>query len=428
MSTSGPAARKEGGGSLSASELETLVSGYLDGTVDEATMTAFLRAGVREGFTEAEAIALTDALVVTGEALDLTALGPEVVDKHSTGGVGDTTTLLVAPLLAAAGARVVKLSGRGLAHTGGTIDKLEAIPGMRTDLSPDELVAVTREAGCVVAAQSRELVPGDKALYDLRDAVGAVAEPALIASSVMAKKLAGGAPTIVLDVKAGEGAFMPDVGEAAALAGLCVRIGQAKGRRMTALVTAMDQPLGRAVGNAVEVAEAVNQLRSTPTGRLAEVAVELAANGLAVARGEELDAARAEILDRWRDGSGLERLQAMVAAQGGDPAVCTDPRRVLPQAPVTRAVTAPRRGVVGRVSARGVGEATVALGARSDPSVGIELAVEAGERVEAGSELALVHAGTEDDAARVAGMLAEHIALAEEPVAPPTTILRRLTG
>lgn len=420
-------ARKEAGGELSDGELAALVDGFLNGGVGEDTMAAFLRAGVREGFTDAEAVGLTGALLATGEALDLSSLGPEVVDKHSTGGVGDTTTLLVAPMLAAAGARLVKLAGRSLGHTGGTIDKLESIPGLRTGLSPDELVSVAREAGCVVAEQSARLAPGDKALYALRDATGTVAEPALIASSVMSKKLAAGAGTIVLDVKAGEGAFMGDAGEAAALGGLCVRIGRASGRRMAALVTAMDQPLGRAVGNAVEVAEAVTLLAGPPSGRLAEVAVELAANGLALARGQELSAARGEVTDCWADGRALERLRAMVAAQGGDPAVCERPHRVLPQAPTAEAVRARRGGGVRAVSARGVGEVAMMLGAKHDPSVGIELSVEVGDRVDEGDELARIHARTEDDAAQAGKALAELVSVADEPVERPPTVLGTVT-
>lgn len=421
-------ARKEAGGELSGGELAALVHGFLEGGVGEDTMAAFLRAGVREGFSDAEAVGLTEALLATGETLDLSALGPEVVDKHSTGGVGDTTTLLVAPMLAAAGVRLVKLAGRSLGHTGGTIDKLEAIPGLRTDLSPDELVSVARQAGCVVAEQSARLAPGDKALYALRDATGTVADPALIASSVMSKKLAAGAGTIVLDVKAGEGAFMGGIAEASALGGLCVRIGQASGRRMTALVTAMDQPLGRAVGNAVEVTEAVTLLAAPPSGRLAEVAIELAANALALAREQEIDAARREVTGCWADGRALDRLQAMVAAQGGDPAVCERPHRVLPQAPTTRLVTGHHAGTVRAVSARGVGEVAMMLGAKHDPSVGVRLSVEVGDRVGEGDELARVYARSEDEAAQAGEALAELVTVTDEPVGRPPAILDTVTA
>ncbi|HWB71928.1 MAG TPA: thymidine phosphorylase, partial [Egibacteraceae bacterium] len=336
-------ARKRDGGELDAEEIAWLVAGYLDGTVAEGQMGALLMAGVLNGFSDDEARALTGALVDSGQRLDLSALPGPTVDKHSTGGVGDTTTLLVAPLLAAAGARVVKLSGRGLGHTGGTVDKLASIPGLRVDLAPDELLRVAGQAGCVVAAQSERLVPGDKALYALRDVTATVACRALIASSVMAKKLAAGASTIVLDVKAGDGAFMPTRGAAAELARLCVAIGREAGRRCVALVTDMGQPLGRAVGNALEVTEAVSLLAagSPPAGRLALVALELAALGLAAARTadvgpQQLEEARRDLRRCWESGAALQRLAAMVAAQGGDPAVCERPREVLLQAPARR--------------------------------------------------------------------------------------------
>lgn len=257
-------ARKRDGGELTPAELGGLVERFLAGAVEDAQMSAFLMAGVLRGFTEAEAVALTDALLASGDSVDLSDLTGPTVDKHSTGGVGDTTTLVVAPILAAAGCRVAKLSGRGLGHTGGTLDKLEAIPGFRTGLSVAELHAQVERVGLAVAAATADLVPADKRLYALRDVTGTVPSPALIASSVMSKKLAGGASTIVLDVKVGDGAFLATETEARALAELCVRIGTAHGRRTGALVTDMSQPLGDAIGNALDVAEAVEVLRGRP--------------------------------------------------------------------------------------------------------------------------------------------------------------------
>lgn len=437
-------ARKREGGALDRDELAWLVGAYLAGLagqgadVSEAQMAAFLMAGVLRGFTDDEARALTGVLLDSGEVLDLGGLTAPTVDKHSTGGVGDGTTLLVAPLLAAAGLCVVKLSGRGLGHTGGTLDKLEAIPGFRTALEPAELLGIAGDVGCVVAAQSERLVPADRALYALRDVTATVPSPALIASSVMSKKLAAGAATIVLDVKAGDGAFMPTVAEATALAELCVGIGTAAGRRCAALVTAMDQPLGRGIGNALEVAECVALLRQAPAGRLAELALELAATACALARGQDRDAARDELRGHWESGAALERLGRMVTAQGGDARVCEDPESVLPAAPCVVGAPALRAGTVTRVPARAVGELAAALGAGRarkqdpvDPAVGLELRVEVGDVVEAGQPLATVHARTGQQAEDAVGRLRDLVVLGDGPVPDPpatSTVLGRVGG
>jgi len=428
--------RKRDGGELSAEDLQWLVAGFLDGTVSEGQTAAWLMAGVIRGFSDVEVRALTSVLVASGETLDLSALSGPTVDKHSTGGVADGTTLLVAPLLAAVGMRLVKLSGRGLGHTGGTLDKLESIPGFRTALEPDEMLRIAEEVGCVVAAQTQRLVPADKALYALRDVTATVASPALIASSVMSKKLAAGAETIVLDVKTGDGAFMATREEAETLARLCVGIGADAGRPTVALVTAMDQPLGTGVGNALEVAEAVRLLSSPPKGRLAGVALALARaayeRGMAVAGGALQDR-RSELLQAWSDGLALETLARMIAAQGGDAAVCETPERVLEQAPVVLEATALQGGTVARVPARAIGELAGALGAgRSrpgdavDPAVGIELTVEVGQEIEAGALLARVHARSDDDARQAAGRLRDLIELVAGPVAAPDTVLERI--
>lgn len=411
--------------------IAALVRGWLDGAVREEALVEVLRAG---GFTDDDAMELTDLLAASGDQLDLSLLGPLTIDKHSTGGVGDGTTLLTVPLLAAADAVVVKLSGRGLGHTGGTVDKLESVPGLRTDLGPDDLLRIAGTVGCVVAAQSDRMVPGDRALYALRHATGTVADAALIASSVMAKKLAAGARTIVLDVKAGDGAFLRAAEEAEDLARLCVRIGQRSGRRCVALVTAMDQPVGRAVGNALEVAEAVELLAVPPAGRLAELALDLGAEGLALARGGTTATARQELVDRWAAGEGLSRLRAMIRAQGGDPDVCDDPRNVLPRAPAHAQAVAEQAGWVAAVPARAIGEVSAELGAGRrgkaepiDPAVGLELEVQVGDRIEAGQPLARVHARTAVAAEQAAGRLVHLIALADAPVSPPSTVLRRIS-
>jgi pyrimidine-nucleoside phosphorylase len=429
-------ARKRDGGALGRAELAFLVEGYLHGGVAEGQMAAFLMAGVLRGFTHDEALALADILVDSGERLDLSRLPGPTVDKHSTGGVGDGTTLLVGPLLASAGAQLVKLSGRGLGHTGGTLDKLEAIPGFRTELDPDELLRIVGEVGCAVAAQSERLVPADRVLYALRDVTATVASPALIASSVMSKKLAAGAATIVLDVKAGDGAFMPTAEAARELAALCVEIGTGAGRRCVALVTAMEQPLGRGIGNGLEVAEAVQLLGAAPeASRLGALALELATEGLATATGEALDAARARLRDLWNSGRARERLARMVEAQGGDPRVCEDPAGVLPAAPVVRQVTAGGSGHVARLPARAVGEIAGRLGAGRqrkedpvDPAVGLELAVEVGDTVDAGTVVATVHARSEQDADWAGDRLRDILVLSGEPVPRPPTILDRVGG
>jgi pyrimidine-nucleoside phosphorylase len=436
---------KRDGAEVDAAELAWLVGGFLDGSVTEGQMAAFLMAGVLRGFSRAEARALTDALVASGEQLDLSSLSGPTVDKHSTGGVSDATTLLVAPLLATAGAKLVKLSGRGLGHTGGTLDKLESIPGLRTGLDPEEMLRIAEEVGCVVAAQTQRLVPADKALYALRDVTGTVASTALIASSVMSKKLAAGASTIVLDVKTGGGAFMKETAAAEELAELCVAIGREAGRRCAAIVSAMDQPLGRAVGNALEVAEAVELLAADPQGRLAEVALELATLALVEARGageqaanaaggEEAASAAGELRHAWTSGAALETLARMIVAQGGDGSVCERPRDVLPAAPVIRDVVAEEAGSVAAVPALPVGELAAVLGAgRSrqadeiDPAVGIELRVEVGDRVEVGAVLAVVHARDEPAAQHACERLGRLINLGGDPTAP-ATVLRRIGG
>ncbi len=422
-------ARKRDGGELTPEELGWLVSGYLSGHVMEGQMAALLMAGVLRGFTTAEAHALTNVMVGSGSRLDLSGLPAPTIDKHSTGGVGDGTTLLVAPLLAAAGATVVKLSGRGLGHSGGTLDKLESIPGFRVHLDSGGLLRIARDVGCVVAAQTDQLVPADRALYALRDVTGTVASAALIASSVMSKKLAVGAGAIVLDVKAGEGAFMPTLDEARALARLCVGIGVSAGRRCVAIVSAMDTPLGACIGNALEVAECVWLLQAPPEGRLAMVALELAAHGLSLATAGGLDAARDQLAELWSRGAALERLARMIAAQGGDPAVCEQPAARLPAAPVRRDVLARGSGVVAREPARAIGELAAALGAgrarkddRVDPAVGIELRVQVGDAVESGQPLATVHARTDAGADGAAARLATLIELGDRADPAPTVL------
>jgi pyrimidine-nucleoside phosphorylase len=434
-------ARKREGGELTSAEWRALVLGMLDGRVSEAQMAALLMAGVINGFTIREAKALTKILWESGESLDLSSLEGPTLDKHSTGGVGDGTTFIVAPLVAATGGQMVKLSGRGLGHTGGTLDKLESIPGMVVELEPARMLEIAARVGCVVAAQTDRLVPADRELYALRDLTATVDSPALIASSVVSKKLASGASTIVLDVKTGDGAFMRDADDAEDLARLCVEIGQDAGRRCAALVTDMDQPLGRRIGNALEVAEAVEVLSRPPDGRLATVALELAAVAMSEAGakastgGDGVAAMRDDLRRRWEAGDALERLEQMIAAQGGDPQVCTDPATVLPAAPVVREVVATASGRVRAVPARKIGEIVARLGAGRarkgddvDPAVGVDVEVEVADAISAGQRMAVVHARSEQDAEEAIAAIQSTIELGDDVPERDVVISRILLG
>lgn len=423
---------KRDGGHLSASEISALITAYLDGAVSDAQMAALLMAGVIRGFTTDEAVALTEALLASGGVNDLTGLTGPTVDKHSTGGVGDTTTLVVAPLLAAVGCQVPKLSGRGLGHTGGTLDKLEAIPGLSTELGADELRAQVARIGLAVAAAGDELTPADKRLYALRDVTGTVGAPALIASSVMSKKLAAGADHIVLDVKAGSGA-LADADQAARLARLCVAIGEAHDRRIAALVTGMSQPLGTAVGNALEVAAAVEVLRGERSGDLAELSVALAATGLELATGLTGETALQRVRDALDSGAALERFAAMVTSQGGDARLTEDPWSVLPRAPVVHSWGPDDPGRLHAVDTRRLGELAVRLGAGRlhpddvvDPAVGLEVPARVGAWVE--GTAVVIHARRTRDAEAVAAELAGVFTFGASTVGAERLVLERIPG
>jgi pyrimidine-nucleoside phosphorylase len=383
-------ARKRDGGELSEAELEVLVAP----STPDYQLAAFLMAVVLRGMTGDETAALLRVMVRSGERLDLSAVGRPVADKHSTGGVGDKTSLVVAPLVAACGVPVAKLSGRGLGHTGGTLDKLESIPGFRVDLSAAELVAQVRAVGLAVAGQSAALVPADRRMYALRDATATVPSVPLLATSIMSKKVAAGASRLVLDVKVGEGAFMPDLPAARELAGAMRRLGELAGLPTTCMLTGMEEPLGRAVGNALEVEEAVRTLAGEGPADLTELC--LTAAGLMTGDRPAAEAALAS-------GAALETFRRWVAAQGGDPDA------ELPRAPVVVDVPAPRSGLVRRCHALGIGLAAMRLGAgrgrKDDPvdhAVGVVVAAKAGDRVEAGQPLATLHARTAPDVAAVA--------------------------
>jgi pyrimidine-nucleoside phosphorylase len=422
---------KRDGGSLAAEDVRALVDGFMAGDVSAELAAAFLMAAYVRGLDAAETAALADAFVASGETIELPGVDRPIVDKHSTGGVADGVTLVFVPLAASLGLAVAKLSGRGLGYTGGTLDKLESIPGLRTDLSPDEFRRQVADLGCAVAGQGPGIVPADGAMYALRDATATVASISLVAASVMAKKLAIASDLVLLDVKAGTGAFMKDADAATALATLCVEIGRARGRRTRAVVSDMSQPLGRAIGNALDVAEAVDVLRGAP-GRLRALAVELVAEATSAAGGLARDAARRRAERVIDDGTALERFRELVAAQGGDPSVVDDPASVLPAAPVVHHVASEAGGILVEVDAEGLGRASGALGAgrarrgdRIDPAVGIVLRPEIGDDIAAGDEVAVVHARTANDAKAAARAIGSALTLGEGPGRRPPLLLAR---
>ncbi len=420
-------ARKRDGEALSKEEIGFFVDGYTRGTIPDYQAAAWAMAVLLRGMTWEETTALTLAMVASGQALSLERVAPVVADKHSTGGVGDKTTLVVAPVVAAAGLPVAKMSGRGLGFTGGTLDKLESIPGLRVDLSVEQFMAQVARIGLVVAGQTAELAPADGKLYALRDVTATVPSIPLIASSVMSKKIAAGANVIVLDVKVGLGAFMKRLESARELSRLMVQVGRGAGRRVRAVLSAMDQPLGDAVGNALEVREAIDTLRGGGPHDLAEHCQIVAAHMLALGgQAATLAEARALVRETLATGRALAKFADLVRAQGGDARVVEDPVAVLPQAPYVAPVAAPRSGYVREIDAMRVGLATVTLGAGRarkgepvDPRVGVVLQRKVGALVEAGEPIFTVHAADEASAQAAAREVLAAYAWSDEPVAPP---------
>jgi pyrimidine-nucleoside phosphorylase len=398
--------RKRNGEELSADEISKLILGYARGDVPDYQLAAWCMAVYFRGLTGAETYALTDAMIRSGTTLDLgSALGRRVVDKHSTGGVGDKTSIAVGPIVAACGVPVGKMSGRGLGHTGGTLDKLESIPGFDVELSIDAFVRQVREVGLAIVGQTADLVPADKQLYGLRDVTATVDIVPLIASSIMSKKIAGGADAIVLDVKVGDGAFMKTLEDAKVLAESMLELGRRAEREVVCLLTDMDQPLGAAVGNALEILEARETVRGEGPPDFTELVLDACARMLAFSDlGIELEEARRRAEAAVADGAALELYERWIRAQGGDP----DPS-ALPRAAVVRNVVAPRAGVVTSLGAIQVGHAALHLGAGRmtkedsiDHAVGVVCHVKRGASVEAGELLAEVHA--RDEASAEAGV------------------------
>ncbi len=425
---------KRDGRAIPAADLAALVDGFTRGEVPDYQMAAFCMAVFFRGMDAAEVAALTDAMLRSGDVLDLSEVPGPKVDKHSTGGVGDKVSIALAPLVAACGVKVPMISGRGLGHTGGTLDKLEAIPGFRTDLPPDRFRALVRDVGACLVGQTARLAPADGRLYALRDVTATVESIPLIAASIMSKKLAEGIDGLVLDVKVGPGAFMKSAAEARALASTLAGIGRAAGKRVAALLTDMSQPLGRAVGNALEVLEAVDLLRGGGPPDLREVTVALGAEMLRLGGGvADGPSARRAIEGAIADGRGLAKLEEIVRAQGGDPAFLRDPGR-LPRAPRTYDVAAPAAGFVRAIDAEAIGLAAVALGAgrakiedRVDPAVGIVVHRRIGDRVERAEPLCTVHEGDRSEPQeRVAARLARAFRIGAERADPPPLLLERI--
>jgi pyrimidine-nucleoside phosphorylase len=413
--------RKRDGGEHPPDEIEFLLSGYLRGEIPDYQMAAWLMAVCIRGMTRAETLALTQAMIRSGEVLDLSGIEGIKVDKHSTGGVGDKVTLIGPPLAAACGVKVPKLSGRALAHTGGTLDKLESVPGLTVDLEPERFIRQVREVGIAVAAQSPHMVPADKALYALRDVTATVPSVPLIASSVMSKKIAAGADAIVLDVKFGRGAFMPTITAAEELATEMVQLGEGAGRRTVALVTAMDNPLGRTVGNALEVQEALDALAGKGDEELVQVSLVVAREMCWLA---EVEADPDEALS---SGSGRAKFLEMLAAQSG---------RIeegLAVAPVQLPVASPADGFVESIDALEVGLAGVELGVGRrkkedsvDHAAGFVIEAPVGARVRTGEPLAIVHARSTELAQSVMARLQKAWRLSAVEVKRPPHVLARV--
>ncbi len=416
--------RKRDRHALSADEIRFFIDGVTSGSIPDYQASALLMATLLCGMNAQETAALTDAMVRSGTRVDLSALAGPKVDKHSTGGVGDKTSLIVAPLAAACGVLVPMMSGRGLGHTGGTLDKLEAIPGFRVHLSLDEMKAALAEAGCAMIGQTDRIAPADRTLYALRDVTGTVESVPLITASIMSKKIAEGLDALVLDVKAGRGAFMKDEANARRLAESLVAVGRASGVRTEALITAMDAPLGRAVGNALEVSEALDVLAGGGPADLIDLSVALAGRMLTLG-GVAADraAAEARVREAIGSGAGLDRFRRIIGQQGGDPRVVDDRRR-LPAAPRHDVLRAPRSGYVAALDAELIGRASAVLGAGRervedpvDPAVGIRVLAPRGVPVSAGDGVLELHYRETSrlDAARP--LAARAIDLAD---APPT--------
>jgi len=425
--------KKRDGGSLSTAEIGYLVDGCTTGSIPDYQMAAWLMAVVLRGMTREETAALTHAMLHSGEVLDLTFLPAKRVDKHSTGGVGDKTSLVLAPLVAAGGLYVPMISGRGLGHTGGTLDKLESIPGFRVGLSVPDFHRVLKACGCSMIGQTEKIAPADRKLYALRDVTGTVESPYLICASIMSKKLAEGTDALVLDVKTGSGAFMKKEEDAVFLAELMVETGERMGKQMVALITDMNQPLGRMVGNAMEVQECIEVLHGGGPADLRELCLELAAWMFYLGGGvKSVEAGRKLSEQIIASGKAFERFRQMVELQGGDISVIDDPTR-LPSADHRVEVASPAAGYVTAIASEQVGTACVILGGGRerkedsvDPAVGIVVHKKIGDKVSAGEPLCTIHCYSDAQAARAKSLLLESYAIAAAAPANKPSLVHRV--
>src|SRR5688500_1698468 len=427
--------RKRDGGRLEPGEWRALASAYASGHVPDYRMAAFLMAAFCRGLDRGETAALTDAMLGSGSRLDLSHLTVPRIDKHSTGGVGDKVSLVLAPLIASLGVAVPMMSGRSLGHTGGTLDKLEAIPGFRTSLTLAEARGQIERLGCALIGQSGEIAPVDRKMYALRDATATVESIPLIASSIMSKKLAEGLTGLVLDIKRGSGAFLPELARGIELAELMVQLGTDHDCPTVALITAMDRPLGRAIGNSLEVEEAIHTLKGEGPADLLEVTYALGAEMLVLGGvAPSHDAARRSMEHAFSSGKAAERFAEVIEAQGGNPGVVEDPA-VLPQADACELFTAPRRGLVARIEPRAIGRGLTALGGGRtkvddviEPSVGFVITARVGDWVEAGEPVATIFArdlhGVESGRATLRGA----ITIGDEADLPLPLISHRVTA
>ena len=419
--------KKRDGGELTQEEIDYLIGGYVDGSIPDYQIAPLLMAIYFKGMTEKETLHLTRAMIASGETLDLSSISGIKVDKHSTGGVGDKTSLVLCPMLASCGVKIAKMSGRGLGHTGGTIDKLESFPGLTTAIDGERFIRQANDVGMVIAGQTAHLVPADKKLYALRDVTGTVESMPLIVSSIMSKKLASGADVIVLDVKTGSGAFMKTEQDSFELARQMVALGKNAGRRCVAVVSDMNEPLGHFVGNALEVKEAIAVLNGADGGHLRELCLTVGTQALREAGVASDDAgARKKLEESISSGAALQKLAEFVKAQGGDERAVYDPA-LLPQAKLRREFAASESGYVTALEAEGVGRACITLGGGRetkesviDLSVGIELIKKVGDRVEKGDTLAVVYADDEEKAERAEKQVRACYAFSgSEPVIKP---------
>jgi pyrimidine-nucleoside phosphorylase/thymidine phosphorylase len=425
--------KKRDGGALSSPEIEYLVSGCTDGSIPDYQMAAWLMAVVLRGMTREETAALTHSMLHSGEVLDLSFLPAKKVDKHSTGGVGDKTSLVLAPLVAAGGLYVPMISGRGLGHTGGTLDKLESIPGFRVGLPVADFHRVLKACGCCMIGQTEKIAPADRKLYALRDVTGTVESPYLICASIMSKKLAEGTDALVLDVKTGSGAFMKKEDDAVFLAELMVETGERMGKKMVALITDMNQPLGHMVGNALEVQECIEVLQGGGPADLRDLCLELAAwmfylggTVKSVEQGKDL---AGQII---ASGKAFQRFRQMVELQGGDISAIDDPAR-LPSADHRVAVPSPAAGYVAAIACEQVGTACVILGGGRerkedsvDPAVGIVIHKKIGDKVSAGESLCTIHCHSDEQASRAKKLLLESYTITASAPTRKTPLIHRV--